>query len=217
MPTPPKSIPKIKKSKHHHFPGQLEGEEMIFMVRRHWSIIFVHISRLMAGHIIAACIFAFLVYFLNWQLPYDGPLYVIMIMVISLYFLGIWLFYIYEFVDYHLDIWILTNQRILNIEQDGLFRRTVSELDILKIQDVTSELHGKVQTFLNYGNVHIQTAAAKQRFVFEQVGHPQDIARHVIKTVEQATRRSQQNPPANAALSRPHPSHVPQQPPPQTE
>jgi len=182
-----KTLPKIKKEKGQLFPGQYKDEVVIFLIRRHWSIILQHISRLILGHIVAVVIFVFLNYFLNWHVPNQGPIYILLVIVATAYFLGIWLFYLYEFVDYHLDIWILTDRRIINIEQEGLFKRTISELDILKIQDVTSELHGKVQTFLDYGNVYIQTASETQRFVFEEVGQPQEVARRIIQVLEKAT------------------------------
>lgn len=170
---------------HHMFPGQFPNEEVVFLVRRHWSLIAKQILRLAIAHIILIAVYAFLFYVLQWELPQEGALYILGVIIISAYLLGAWLLYLHEFVDYHLDIWILTDRRILNIEQAGLFNRTISELDIGKIQDVTAETKGKVQTFLNYGNVHIQTAAETQRFIFEQVANPQEIARQIIKTVEE--------------------------------
>ncbi|MFH0818419.1 MAG: PH domain-containing protein [Patescibacteria group bacterium] len=183
-------LPHTNKQAGQLFPGQFPDEKLIFLIRRHWSLIIKYILRLLVAHIIAVGIFIFLVYFLQWELPNSGPIYVILIMIASCYFLGAWLLYLHEFVDYHLDIWILTDRRILNIEQEGLFKRTASELDITKIQDVTAEINGKVQTFLNFGNVYVQTAAESQRFVFEEVARPQEVARKIIDTVEQATRSS---------------------------
>jgi len=167
------------------FPGQFPNERVIFLIRRHWSLIVKQVVRLILAHIVLAAVYAFLFYLLQWELPNEGPLYILSVIAVSAYLLGAWLLYLYEFVDYHLDIWILTDRRIINIEQEGLFKRTVSELDLAKVQDVTSECKGKIQTFLNYGYVHIQTAAETQRFVFEQVPNPQNVARQIIHTVEE--------------------------------
>lgn len=170
---------------HRVFPGQFPNEKVVFLIRRHWSLIAKHIIRLILGHLVIIGVYAFLFYVLKWDLPNEGPLFVLGVIIISTYLLGVWIFYIYEFVDYHLDLWILTDRRIISIEQAGLFKRTVSELDLAKVQDVTSECNGKIQTFLNYGNVHIQTAAETQRFVFEQVPRPQEVARLIIRTAQQ--------------------------------
>src|SRR4051812_42245954 len=57
----------------------------------------------------------------------------------SPYYLSIGLFFYTYFVSFYLDLLIITNDRLLHIEQLGLFARTISELDLYKVQDVTSE------------------------------------------------------------------------------
>lgn len=88
------------------------------------------------------------------------------------------------FVDYFLDVWIVTNERILNIEQNQIFSRVVAEHELSKIQDVACEVHGMLPTFFNYGDVHIQTAAETQRFVFRQVPRPLDVKREITGLCE---------------------------------
>ena len=106
----------------------------------------------------------------------------------SAYYLFIWLFFFHAFVDYYLDIWIVTDRRIVNIEQKGLFAREVSEQKLFRIQDVTSELKGIIPTFLNFGTVYIQTAAEEPRFVFKQIPDPGRVAQTIIKLVEENKR-----------------------------
>ena len=57
--------------------------------------------------------------------------------------------------DYYLDVWILTNQRIFDIEQRGLFNRHISVFEINKIQDVNVKIEGIIATFIKYGDVNI--------------------------------------------------------------
>ena len=99
--------------------------------------------------------------------------------------MGIWFFFFPQFVDYYLDAWVITNDRIVNVEQQGLFARTVSELDLYKIQDVTSEVRGLIPTLFNYGNVHVQTAGTQERFVFEQVPNPHEIRKRIMVLVDE--------------------------------
>jgi uncharacterized membrane protein YdbT with pleckstrin-like domain len=94
-----------------------------------------------------------------------------------------------QFTDYYLDTWIVTNERIINIEQKGLFSRIVSELHLNQVQDVTSETHGIVATFLSYGDVHIQTAGARERFNFKQIDNPEKIKQIITKLVQDDKRR----------------------------
>lgn len=99
----------------------------------------------------------------------------------SAYTLIILAFFHALFIDYYLDIWVVTNDRILDIHQSGLFKRTVSELDLKQVQDVTSETAGFFGTFLNYGNVGIQTAGARQKFDFQNIPRPHEIRGQILK------------------------------------
>ena len=114
---------------------------------------------------------------------------VILVLAGSIYMLSVWLFLFSAFLDYYLDLWIVTNDRIMNIEQHGLFGRTVSELDLSKIQDVTSEIKGIFATIFNYGDVQVQTAGEQTHFVFEQIPNPHEIRKGILDLVEEDRKR----------------------------
>jgi uncharacterized membrane protein YdbT with pleckstrin-like domain len=87
----------------------------------------------------------------------------------------IWITFFLIWIDYYFDVWIITDRRVVNIEQKGLFNRQVSELELLRIQDITTEVTGVIPTILNYGDVFIQTAGENPRFIFRQVSDPYGI------------------------------------------
>lgn len=111
-------------------------------------------------------------------------LYPIVVLLGSLYFLTVWLVFFTSFIDYYLDFWIVTNDRIINVEQH-LFSRTISELDLYKIQDITGESKGFLQTMFNYGHVYVQTAGEVGRFNFEEVPNPREVARKIMELMEE--------------------------------
>ncbi len=100
---------------------------------------------------------------------------------IAAYYLGIWVFFFSEFTDYYLDIDIVTNDRIVDIVQKGLFGRSVAELDLTRVQDVQSEIKGIIPTLLDYGTVVVQTAAEVENFRFEQVSHPHKVRQRILE------------------------------------
>lgn len=110
--------------------------------------------------------------------------YPILLLFGSIYYFSVWLFFFTAIIDYYLDAWVLSNDRIINIKQHGLFSRTISEADLYKAQDVTSEVHGILPTLLNYGNVTVQTAGTEQKFLFEQVPNPHEVRKKIIDLVE---------------------------------
>lgn len=98
----------------------------------------------------------------------------------SIYYFSCWLFLFGAFLDYYLDFWVITNDRMLNIEQDGTFSRTVSEVDLYKIQDSTSEVKGIFATLFGYGTLYIQTAAERERFELRQIPNPHQVRKLIM-------------------------------------
>lgn len=140
-----------------------------------------HVFLLLLLWLIPIALFVFFALILEVDFFNPGIPQILAVFAGSLVYLYAWLAFFHSWVDYYLDIWIVTNERLLNIEQEGLFSRVISETNISKVQDVTSEVHGKLQTFLDFGEVHIQSAGEQKRFVFEEVPHPREIAQEIIR------------------------------------
>lgn len=99
----------------------------------------------------------------------------------SLYYLSMLLFFYTEFIVFYLDMWVVTNDRIVDVEQLGLFSRTISELDLFRIQDVTTDVNGFFATLLDYGDVSVKTASSNVHIVFYKVPHPNKIREDLIR------------------------------------
>ncbi len=110
--------------------------------------------------------------------------YPLLVILASTYFLTVWLIFFTAFIDYYLDFWVITNDRIINVEQH-LFSRVISELDLYKIQDVTAEIKGPLPTMFNYGNVYVQTAGAVERFILEEIPHPHKVSKKIMELAEE--------------------------------
>lgn len=175
-----------------HFPGKRAGENVIMLLRRHWIVVFKQVMYFSSLAFIPLLVFVVLKYYFQFTLEVDSALYPILICATSAYYLFIWVFFFNDFIDYHLDIWIVTDQRIVSIEQMGLFNRTVSELNILKVQDVTSEVRGLFSTFFNYGEVHIQSAGSETRFLFRQIPKPNRVAEIIMHAHDIALKQQPQ-------------------------
>jgi uncharacterized membrane protein YdbT with pleckstrin-like domain len=93
-------------------------------------------------------------------------------------------FIVYNYLDWYLDIYLVTSQRIIDITQNGLFHRQVGESPLDNVQDVIYEIKGIIPTLFNYGNVKIHTAGPSGDIVFEQVKDPQGVQRYLLQQVE---------------------------------
>jgi len=159
---------------------QNPGEKVEFSLRRH-PIVFL-------GPILVFLVLAAIPYGAKLIIFGDAPLvlshpflHIGLRLFVSIYYLSIWIFFFSQFTDYYLDINIVTNDRILDIEQKGLFGRSVSELDLTRVQDVHSEIKGIIPTMLNYGTVEVQTAASEENFKFEQVSNPHRVRQRILE------------------------------------
>ena len=178
-----------------HLINRKPDEKVIFYTRRH---VVVFVGELLLISVLA--LIPLLGYYLigaAWPaLLTSSVSRPILVLMLSAYYLNLWLFFLSNFVDYYLDAWIVTDDRILNVEQHGLFSRTISELDLVKIQDVTSEVKGFFPYLFNFGDVFIQTAGETRRFQFEQVPRPHEIRKHILGLVEEDRKRQGETKPA---------------------
>lgn len=72
-------------------------------------------------------------------------------------------------IEYYLDIWIITSDRIIDVHQLGLFNREVSEFLLNRVQDVTVEVPNMAATLLKYGNIIVHTGEGSMSFKIQQV------------------------------------------------
>lgn len=153
-----------------YFSGQHNGEIIIKIVRRHWFNI------LEQYFIIIGLLFLMLVSLQFLPIFFTGnndmPIF---IFVESFLAILVWIYIFIIWIDFYFDVWIITNERIVNIEQKDLFIRTISELRFDKIQDISIEIFGLIPTILNFGDVYVQTAGNTERFCFRNVPDPQKI------------------------------------------
>lgn len=171
------------------FPGKDVNETVHLLLRRHWTLMAQNMVVLFIEACVPLVVFIFLAVGLNIDFSYGTAAATIAFLIGSIYYLFLWLLFLNQWIDYYLDIWIVTDKRILNVEQRGLFSRTVSELHISKIQDVTSIVNGKIQTFLDFGNVDVQTAGEQKRFMFEMVPHPRQVAKMIMDLHHEAEKQ----------------------------
>jgi hypothetical protein len=153
-------------------------EKIIIILRRYWLIILIQLLKIMVLFILPFLAWLAIFTFLDTQ----NPLF------ISLFWLGsafwwliMWVLLFLVWIDYYLDIWIITNQRIIDVRQKRLFKREVAELTFLRIQDLTIKIRGVLRTFLNFGTLEIRTAGTFESaqenniFILEDIHKPSEV------------------------------------------
>jgi hypothetical protein len=73
------------------------------------------------------------------------------------------------------NIYIVTSERVVDVDFYNILYKEVSDARIEKIQDVSYDQNGFIEAFFNYGDILIQTAGEKEEFTFEKVPEPDKI------------------------------------------
>ncbi|HJM04387.1 MAG TPA: PH domain-containing protein [Candidatus Saccharimonadaceae bacterium] len=141
------------------FEGQRPGEEVLFVFRRHIIAMRKGFYLLLIPLVVTA------IPPLIWQdnlelflLPLGG------------FILGLILFF-YHFVLWYFTIYLVTNQRIRQVTQKGVFGKDVVELRLSKIQNISYNIPGFNGEILGYGTIVIQTFVGD--LVIRYVEHPE--------------------------------------------
>ncbi len=167
------------------FPGQQSGESIYILVRQHWAVLS---KRIFVWLILVAALVVFKRYsYLLGPIILQGSIAVLINVLVQVYILFLITSLFIIWVLYYLNMYIVTNERIVDVDQKGLFSHHVSELNIEKIEDVTSEVNGILGHLFDYGTVYIQTAGTKERFDFDNVPNPAHITKTILELYERTT------------------------------
>lgn len=168
----------------HHLPGSDLKETKIWAYRRH-PITVLSLFFIVALVLVLPPASYFVLEYLYPGVFDPQANFALFMIVASAFFLGGWLFCFQMFIEYWLDVFIVTDKRVLDIDQKGLFDRTVSELRLYRTQDVTAQIKGPLHTILDYGDIFIQTAGEQERFHFEDIPHPNQVAKNILEMSEE--------------------------------
>lgn len=176
------------------FPGQNKYEEILIFVRRHWMPfvlwIFFILIMLLIPMIIVVLVVVFAGNLKGDKLIYLGLGGSAYLLFVNAIFLTVW-------IEQYLDVCIITTDRLVHIRQIGLFNRRVAELSMARVQDVSAQMHGYLQSILQFGTVVVETAGGAPDFVIRNVSKPHVVANTILMIHD----RTQQATPVYESLS----------------
>ncbi|MES2014503.1 MAG: hypothetical protein V4437_01670 [Patescibacteria group bacterium] len=166
-----------------------EGERVIAIVRHHWFVLFREVFGLVILFILPFFLipitFSIAVQGGNIP-PVPGG---VVIFFASLWTLIVWNLLFARWTNYYYDIWVITNWRILDVDQQGFFNRKVATLLTLDhIEDIETEVNGIINSLLNFGSIQVQTAAAHIEFHIDDIPNPTETERVIRSAQEEKIR-----------------------------
>ena len=161
------------------FPGQHSDEEVLFVFRKH----IIAMRKGFYGLLIPFCLGS--VPFLIWQSNVDllwGPLIG--------FALGLFIFF-YHWMCWYFSVYIVTNERIRQSSQTGLFGRSVIDLGLAKIQNISYNIPWFFGEIFHFGTIVIQTFVGD--LVIRNVEHPGDTYNKLQNAVTDAIEKQEEH------------------------
>ena len=91
-------------------------------------------------------------------------------------------FMLKRYIIWRNSVYVVTDKRLIAVEQKNFFKRKMTEANLDKIQNVSHEINGFWQTIFNFGNVIIQTGGfSDKNMVLEQIHHPLSMQQEIMK------------------------------------
>lgn len=173
---------------------QLDDDELVLaQVRKHWFILG---TQLLGVLIIAAL--PLIVYYGVTLITFIDTSFLnsytqLLLALFSAWLLIMWMALFSIWTNYYLDVWTITNKRLISVDQQGLFNRSTGSFRLERLQDINVSVYGIVATFLDYGNLHAETASEDREFVARNIPHPQELKALILSAADSITFTSNTN------------------------
>lgn len=166
-------MPKGTKT-HKAFADQMDGEELLLLFRKHPIV--------MRRGLVLSSIGILLPVLYTGALTYLRPnnppsLTFFFASIAAGFILGGLLMFPY-WLSWYYSLYIVTNRRLIQIVQKGLFKRRVVDIGLNQIQMINYEINGLQETLLGYGTISMQTYVGE--LIIREVHHPAKLQRRLL-------------------------------------
>ena len=103
--------------------------------------------------------------------------------VLLAWYLFVFGFAFYKFIFWYFNVYLVTNERIVDFDFKGILHKETAYANLSQIQDVAPKIIGFFHTLFHFGDVFIQTAASKPEFEFHAVENPDLVAKEILEQV----------------------------------
>lgn len=161
------------------FETQEDQEKVILLLRQHPIVnlpwIFIAAVLIMAPSVLS--VFP-LIEFLPPNFQFVAVLF---------WYLIVTAFVLESALSWFFNIYIVTDERLIDVDFHNLIHKEVTESKIDKVQEITHKVGGVAGTVFNYGTVTIQTAGAVPNLEFQSVPNPAEVVRIIqeLRTQEE--------------------------------
>lgn len=157
-----------------YFADQMDDENVLFVFRKHPIVmrkgLIIGLVALLIGPLYTLA--------LTYAHPdnYPSVQFFFMSLLISAIFGAI--LYFPSWIGWFYSVFIVTDQRLIQITQKGLFHRSVVDIGLSQIQMVNYEVAGLQETLLGFGTIMMQTYLGD--LIIHDIHHPAKIQKKLL-------------------------------------
>ncbi len=156
-----------------------DNERLIMTLHRHWIILIFHFLYIFILVITSIALLAFR----SDIMELTGE--AIYWWVMSIFWIVGLTFILLDWMNDELDLFIITDTRIIGIDQVSALTRSVSECSLDRVQEVNAQTSGILETIFGFGDVHIRTASETSNMVIRYAPDPIENARRINNVISE--------------------------------
>lgn len=158
-----------------YFPDQFDDEEVLYVFRKHPIVmrkgLIIGSLGLLAGPLYTLI--------LTYARPDNPPsmtfFYLSLVVSVGISFL----LFFPSWMSWYFSVFIVSDQRFIQITQKGFFHRSVVDMGLNQIQMVNYEVRGLQETLLGYGTIMMQTFVGD--LLIHHIHHPAKIQKRLLE------------------------------------
>jgi len=158
------------------------GESIVRLVHRHWFFLALPLTLWLLATLAPP------VLLLTLAARTGGPrlLDVVLTVISAVWLVALGMRTYFVWYAWAHDVWLITNQRLVDGQKRHWFSEEVSTADLVNVQDVALERHGVLATVLGFGDLRVQTAGEVEEFILRKIPRPQDVLTVLDRTRDAA-------------------------------
>ncbi len=170
-----------------------QQEQIVRVVWRHWFILLGQIVFLFVSVFLPVIlVFGLKLIAIERFITIEGSVEAAGAFFLTAWFIIVWIMGWNIWTNYFLNVLLITNMRIFDINQNGFFSRKSSSFRLDHIQNISVHQEGIIQTLLDFGTVHFETAGEDITLEAQYIYHPYEIKKLIDGMQDGALARSKE-------------------------
>jgi len=146
-------------------------EKIIIEIRKHFFYFYMNTVGIVIVSIVPLIVYYLFIDLILLSNP--GAINIFLVFVYAILLMFLWIVIFITWTNYYMDVWIITDKRVVDFDLKSLFCRDIASVPLDKIVDVKVVISGFLEHMLKIGSIYIQTAGTDKEFEIRGIAEPE--------------------------------------------